>query len=251
MSESANPGRRLVLEGIEGDGGRLSLRTDGLSVDLELTGAELADLEEQLAALHRSRASEAAPSPRQTPAPLPKPVAAPVFSTSSEGEDGAPTKRRGPLRILQFVRPHMERIGVTDRDVAAVVEDPEDEWIDDTGTKSVLVGDQIGVVLGLPDEVVVSVQPKAWILKTRPKERDRRRGRGGNGSQYPTTMRELHDVLAERGIIVEPTGGGHKQARRGGKCYTIAATPSDHHSLMNMIKGIERELEVDLRRSAG
>lgn len=250
MNESETPGQRLVLEGIEGDGGRLRVSAGGLSVDLELTGEELADLEDQLAALHRSRASKAAPSPQQSPAPLPKPVMAPVFSTSSEGEDDARATRRGPVRILQFVRPHMDRLGVTDRDVAAVVEDPEDEWIDDTGTKCVLVGDQIGVVLGLPDEVVVSVQPKAWILKTRPQERDRRRGRGGSGSQYPTTMRELHDVLAERGIVVEPTGGGHKQARRGSRRYTIAATPSDHHSLMNMIKGIERELEVDLRRSA-
>lgn len=61
-------------------------------------------------------------------------------------------------------------------------------------------------------------------------------------------MSELRSLLKTRGATVETTGSGHYLAEYDGHRWILPATPSDHRSLANAIKGAERALGLDLRR---
>src|SRR5690606_23460477 len=96
---------------------------------------------------------------------------APVFSTVTGDipPEYLPALSGEKLRVLPGVIPFMERFGLDRGDLADIVNDPEDEWLDDEGTKSVHLGSSYAVVLGLEDETVVSVIPRTRALRSKPR----------------------------------------------------------------------------------
>lgn len=239
----------------------LDIRDDGADLTIAgiitcaLTNDDLADLRALLVkpkAETPSQPSFASVPP--TPATIshrPPPPPAPVFSTVTGDGPESDLPRLSPesIDVLPGVRPFLDRFGLDHADLAAIVNDAEDEWFDFTGTKSIHLGDQYAVILGLGDETVVSVIPRERALREKPRNPGIPRGHGGIGTRYPTSMGELEELLSTRGATITHVGSGHKRVDVGRASATLTTTPGDYRSLRNTITQLESKLGLDLTRS--
>jgi hypothetical protein len=78
----------------------------------------------------------------------------------------------------------------------------------------------------------------------------RRRGRGGAGTVWPTTWRELRTRLRATGCELSRRGKHWCAHLPGGHTYTFPSTASDHRALRNAAHGLAA-LGVDVRRPNG
>lgn len=256
--EAANEGG-TVPEPHEQGRFALTMRDDGADLQIAgiltcaLTTEDLADLRILLAKTEPDETIKPSP-PVAVPTPAtiirqpPRP--APVFSTVT-GDEAAgddPQLSSESIDILPGVRPFLARFGLDHEDLASIVNDPEDEWFDETGTKSIHLGAHYAVVLGLADETVVSVIPRARALHERPRNTSTPRGHGGMGTRYPTSMAELETMLKARGATITFVGSGHKRVDHGSAHATLTTTPGDYRSLRNTITQLETKLGMDLTR---
>ncbi|WP_152351356.1 hypothetical protein [Brachybacterium subflavum] len=217
------------------------------------------------AALEESAGDPAPPVP---PRPAPTPVPAPPTPVPTPAEmpasrPAAPNRARprpgGPFvppgggeedfDLLPDARRWAEDLGVADDRIRAILEDPAEEWtaFSRTGEASVVTDGEIAVVVSLDGKVVLSVARYERAVSSRPREQAIPRGHGGVGNRYPTTLKDLMSLLAERGCTVD-SSGRHTHVELDGRTFTMPKTPSDHRSLLNTIKGIERELGISLER---
>ena len=62
--------------------------------------------------------------------------------------------------------------------------------------------------------------------------------------------KEINKILRElkrRGCTVRPTGGGHwRVSRDGHQSITMAKSPTDHRTLMNVRQDVRRYLGIEL-----
>ncbi|WP_181273574.1 hypothetical protein [Brevibacterium oceani] len=176
----------------------------------------------------------------------------PVFSTvtGDEPPESAPLLSAESIKVLPGVQPFVAEFGLDPADLAEIINDPEDEWLDDDGTKSVHLRGDHAVVLGLADETVVSVIPRSRALRNKPVSPGMPRGRGGQGTRYPTSMNELEELLRARGAEITFVSSGHRRVDFDGRSSTLVTTPSDHRSLRNTITQLEKGLGLDLRRDS-
>lgn len=238
----------------------LTMRDDGADLQIAgiltcaLTTGDLADLRTLLAEVETDGAVRPSPPPSvPTPATIIRqpPRPAPVFSTVTGDPEEAEDPALSPesIDVLPGVRPFLARFGLDREDLASIVNDPEDEWLDYTGTKSIHLGEHHAVVLGLGDETVVSVIPRARALREKPRNPGVPRGHGGAGTRYPTSMGELETMLAARGATITYVGSGHKRVDANNASATLTTTPGDYRSLRNTITQLESKLGLDLTRS--
>ncbi|NKQ51999.1 hypothetical protein HFP15_03790 [Amycolatopsis sp. K13G38] len=75
----------------------------------------------------------------------------------------------------------------------------------------------------------------------------RRSRRGGAGTVWPTTWRELRARLRAAGCELARRGKHWRVALPGGHAYTLPCTASDHRALRNAVHELAG-LGVDLRR---
>lgn len=228
----------------------------GATVEIDLSHEEVDELR---ALLTSSVPTTAAPSASPKPAPPAADLTAtstpeePVFTSTSGENAGTLPAVPSPqqLQIIDGALPYLDRLGLTREDLHATLDRPDDEWVDHTGRRAVVLRGDHAIVLGLTDQVVLSILPAARALATKPRPAPPiPHYSGGSGTRYPTSMRELHNLLRARGVRLELTPGGHYQAEYEGRRYNMPYTPSDHKSLPNTIKGLERALHIDLRRDA-
>lgn len=185
--------------------------------------------------------------PEQASQPEPEPV----FSISTGDEIGAARPDPSRLQILPAADQYRRQLGLSLDDICDVIADPEDSWVDITGTKCVLVRGHVAVVTGLNNDDVLSVMPRLRAEGSRPTEPQTRIARhsGGSGTRYATTLAELLAQLRDAGATIRSTGSGHYGIRLGTRTATIPSTPSKNpRALRNAVKMLERELKIDLRR---
>ncbi|MCZ4326774.1 hypothetical protein [Brachybacterium paraconglomeratum] len=130
-----------------------------------------------------------------------------------------------------------------------ILDSPAEEWTaaTRTGEASVATDGRVAVVVSLDGETVLAVMPHSRAVRTRPGQQGAPRGRGGAGRRHPTSMRELLELLRSHGFTID-RGTRHIRVSRGGETYTLPSTPSDHRSLLNCVKGLERTFGVALER---
>lgn len=176
MSTAEQP--RFTLDQVDG-ASRLSLHLGpGASVSIDLSADEIQELRDLLAGW---TSSDDHPAPEshlngdeEAPAVPSAPEPAPVFSTQSGDQDldAAPT-RPEDLKVLPAVTPHLERLGLTRDDLVTIIDDPEDEWVDASGRRAIVVRGETAVVLSLRDQAVLSVQPASRARESRPQDTPR------------------------------------------------------------------------------
>lgn len=186
------------------------------------------------------------------------PLQSAVYSVSSVAENHFPTNAAealGRAETISFVsssRMWAERMSVTDEQVRRVCEDPDDEWLSETGEVFYVVGDDIGLTVSARDGAVLAVRPAEAMAQFRasePSPTGLRRGHGGRGRRYPSDGPALHKLLVERGFRVQPVANGHYEVSRDGVSRQISATPSDCRTIINDIKGLERTFGISLART--
>jgi hypothetical protein len=152
------------------------------------------------------------------------------------------------MEFLPMAREWADRLGITEKRIAEIWDDPTDEWVAQTrtGEASVVTDGQIAVAVGITDLTILSVTPLDRAEYSRPRQTATPRGHGGSGRRYVTSGKELSHQLRELNFEVELQHGGLVKVRKDGKTYTMPATPSDGRSLMNSIKGIESTFDVSL-----
>lgn len=240
------------------DGAQLIIRlSNAATLMVELDETQIDELRDQLERPVRSQIPtplDAKPQPRPIPGPHPAPAspsappAAPVFSTRT-GQPAPAAVSPDDLEVFDSAEHYRQRLNISLDDLAAAVNSPDDEWVDEDGVATIVLRDDFAAVIGARTGAIMSVMPATKALEARPSNGGGSpRGRGGQGTRYPTTLPELHKRLADCGATVEHSPNGHFIARHQGAAHTIAATPSDRRSLINVVKSLERELHLDLRR---
>lgn len=218
-----------------------------LARDLQevISGATARDGGERAAAQeHHPAAPEREDAPRSSQV---------AYSTHTGSSSTAPAQVTAEsLMILPPAMPFAERFQLSRAALAAIINAPDDEWIAERGNAQVVVGGEVALALSVRDQgVILSIMPARRAYASRPAVQGAtpaRRGRGGQGTRYPTTWRELRHLAKKRGVEVELRPGGHYAFKRGELTYIAPSTASDYRSLRNSIKGIERELGVSLLR---
>ncbi|MCG7308011.1 hypothetical protein [Brachybacterium sp. ACRRE] len=222
-----------------GTGAHLKLRlSPAATIALDLNSTEVDQLRTLLSPPQES--TPATPFAARPTSPKPATPDSPNLPNASAPEE---------LAIFDTAVPHMARLGLDRRDLAHILDDPEDEWVDQRGVAAVIVRGDHAIVVGLRDHVIMSVMDSRRAYTRRPRDSEPvPRHHGGSGTRYPTSVPELWNVLRDRGAEVSRTGGGHIEAVYQGKRCTMASTPLDRRSLRNAITHMERTLGLDLRR---
>lgn len=236
----------------------LTISENTSTITLTLSPDDLADLRAVLAADDAPEKTADGPTPTPKPSQIPKPeppaapAAEPVF-TSISGEDAPADLKVSPetLRLLHDAKRWAERLGLSNIQLAEIINDPEDEWADETGEKHVYLRDSHAVVVGIGDDTILSVIDRRTAMRRRPEwDSGIRRGHGGVGTRYPTSMGELESIIRNRGASITYVGSGHRRVDFAGRSTTLTTTPSDHRSIRNSITEIENALGLDLRRDS-
>lgn len=197
--------------------------------------------------------SHPAPAPARVPTPAEMPASKPAAASTARPRPSGPfvpaDGGEEDFDLLPDARRWAEDLGVADDRIREILEDPAEEWtaFSRTGEASVVTDGEIAVVVSLDGKVVLSVARYERAVSSRPREQAIPRGHGGVGNRYPTTLKDLMSLLAERGCTVD-SSGRHTHVELDGRTFTMPKTPSDHRSLLNTIKGIERELGISLER---
>lgn len=152
---SASPSR-FTIERCDAGAMFTLLLAPGATVEIDLSHEEVDELR---ALLTSSDPTTAAPSASPKPAsPATDLTAAstpeePVFTGTSGENAGTLPAVPAPqqLQIIDGALPNLDRLGLTREDLDATLDRPDDEWVDHTGRRAVVVRGDHALVLGLTD----------------------------------------------------------------------------------------------------
>ena len=157
----------------------------------------------------------------------------------------------GGVSLVPDAREWAGRIGADEEAIADVCTAPEEEWLSENAEVFYVIGDGLGLTVSTYDGAVLAVRRASAMDRFRPRERSEvrvPRGRGGSGRSYPQDAEELRQLLVERGFSVDVAQSGHRRVSRDGSSVNISSTPSDHRTVLNEAKKIERHFGVSLRK---
>lgn len=269
------PDLRIVSDA---EGHRIEVR--GISITLspsEIARAAAALLSDHVPAFEKSVEPPAEPVPAPSadaPPARPKPsdiassMTAPTALPARDTHVSRPTKGRidvsaMPITAAEAIRLHggvslvpdarewAGRIGADEEAIADVCTAPEEEWLSENAEVFYVIGDGLGLTVSTYDGAVLAVRRASAMDRFRPRERSEvrvPRGRGGSGRSYPQDAEELRQLLVERGFSVDVAQSGHRRVSRDGSSVNISSTPSDHRTVLNEAKKIERHFGVSLRK---
>lgn len=280
-----NENHRLKIT-TQGDSVNFTIGYDlNLSFTLGLTAQQALQAAEELrhcaqkiidTAMSRQQQLSTAAAPchrphQQSPASSPTPGSVPTPMTSSALPYEPPlNKRPRPaeantllpdsddeltaqhLWFLPTARSFMASLDATEQMVADTIREPEQVWIDATGTKAVFLRGRLGVVTGLDNYQVLSVMPRTRALSSKPLNPTlptgpKLKGRKHDGA-YPKSISELVALLGnDPSVSIRRLSNNHWRAGNQHGMAVFPSTPSDHRSLLNAIKRCEKELQIDLR----
>lgn len=269
------PDLRIVSDA---EGHRIEVR--GISITLspsEIARAAAALLSDHVPAFEKSVEPPVEPVPvpaTEAPPACPKPsdiassMTAPTALPARDAHVSRPTKGRidvsaMPITAAEAIRLHggvslvpdarewASRIGADEEAIADVCTAPEEEWLSENAEVFYVIGDGLGLTVSTYDGAVLAVRRASAMDRFRPHERPEvrvPRGRGGSGRSYPQDAEELRQLLVERGFSVDVAQSGHRRVSRDGSSVNISSTPSDHRTVLNEAKKIERHFGVSLRK---
>lgn len=269
------PDLRIVSDA---EGHRIEVR--GISITLspsEIARAAAALLSDHVPAFEKSIEPPVEPAPApaaDAPPACPKPsdiassMTAPTAAPVRDARVSRPTKGRidvsaMPITAAEAIRLHggvslvpdarewAGRIGADEESIADVCTAPEEEWLSENAEVFYVIGDGLGLTVSTYDGAVLAVRRASAMDRFRPRERSEvrvPRGRGGSGRSYPQDAEELRQLLVERGFSVDVAQSGHRRVSRDGSSVNISSTPSDHRTVLNEAKKIERHFGVSLRK---
>ena len=269
------PDLRIVSDA---EGHRIEVR--GISITLspsEIARAAAALLSDHVPAFEKSIEPPVEPAPApaaDAPPACPKPsdiassMTAPTALPARDAHVSRPTKGRidvsaMPITAAEAIRLHggvslvpdarewAGRIGADEESIADVCTAPEEEWLSENAEVFYVIGDGLGLTVSTYDGAVLAVRRASAMDRFRPRERSEvrvPRGRGGSGRSYPQDAEELRQLLVERGFSVDVAQSGHRRVSRDGSSVNISSTPSDHRTVLNEAKKIERHFGVSLRK---
>lgn len=269
------PDLRIVSDA---EGHRIEVR--GISITLspsEIARAAAALLSDHVPAFEKSIEPSVEPVPvpsAEAPPARPKPsdiapsMTAPTAVPVRDAHVSRPTKGRidvsaMPITAAEAIRLHggvslvpdarewAGRIGADEEAIADVCTAPEEEWLSENAEVFYVIGDGLGLTVSTYDGAVLAVRRASAMDRFRPRERSEvrvPRGRGGSGRSYPQDAEELRQLLVERGFSVDVAQSGHRRVSRDGSSVNISSTPSDHRTVLNEAKKIERHFGVSLRK---
>src|SRR5699024_4572106 len=157
----------------------------------------------------------------------------------------------GGVSLVPDAREWAGRIGADEEAIADVCTAPEEEWLSENAEVFYVIGDGLGLTVSTYDGAVLAVRRASAMDRFRPRERSEvrvPRGRGGSGRSYPQDAEELRQLLVERGFSVDVAQSGHRRVSQDGSSVNISSTPSDHRTVLNEAKKIERHFGVSLRK---
>lgn len=269
------PDLRIVSDA---EGHRIEVR--GISITLspsEIARAAAALLSDHVPAFEKSIEPPVEPVPvpaAEAPPACPKPsdiassMTAPTALPARDAHVSRPAKGRidvsaMPITAAEAIRLHggvslvpdarewAGRIGADEEAIADVCTAPEEEWLSENAEVFYVIGDGLGLTVSTYDGAVLAVRRASAMDRFRPRERSEvrvPRGRGGSGRSYPQDAEELRQLLVERGFSVDVAQSGHRRVSRDGSSVNISSTPSDHRTVLNEAKKIERHFGVSLRK---
>lgn len=269
------PDLRIVSDA---EGHRIEVR--GISITLspsEIARAAAALLSDHVPAFEKSieppvepvtvPAADVPPA-RPKPSDIASSMTAPTAAPVRDAHVSRPTKGRidvsaMPITAAEAIRLHggvslvpdarewAGRIGADEEAIADVCTAPEEEWLSENAEVFYVIGDGLGLTVSTYDGAVLAVRRASAMDRFRPRERSEvrvPRGRGGSGRSYPQDAEELRQLLVERGFSVDVAQSGHRRVSRDGSSVNISSTPSDHRTVLNEAKKIERHFGVSLRK---
>lgn len=156
----------------------------------------------------------------------------------------------GDLTFTRSAIAWADRLGMTNDIILNILNDPTDEWISNDGKVAIVVRGNLALEVAIDNDQILGAFRAHEAMQRFPREStisDNRHFSGGRGNDYPNDIRSLIKRLRGLGLHVEYRPSGHYLVKNERGSCTLPSSPSDHRSIINCVKAVERNLGVNLR----